>query len=57
MELLQINHFYETILHAACEVGNTIIVKHIISLDKIDVTSKTISIKKIFFNKISIKKI
>lgn len=48
MELLQINHFYETILHTACEVGNAIIVKHIISLDKIDVTSKTISIKKFF---------
>ena len=33
---------FKTILHIACESGNLELVKYIISLDKIDITSKTI---------------
>ena len=33
----------KTILHLACESGNVELVKYIISLNKIDVTLKTIS--------------
>ena len=35
---------FETILHSACKSGNLEVVKYIISLNKIDITSKTIFI-------------
>lgn len=38
------SNFCETILHLACELGNIELVKYIISLNKIDITSKTILI-------------
>ena len=37
-------NIFETILHFACISGNLEFVKYIISLNKIDITSKTISI-------------
>ena len=46
-------NIFKTILHLACESGNVELVKYIISLDKIDITSKTILII-IFLDKISI---
>ena len=44
----EIQNIYEkykgNILHLACELGNLELVKYIISLNKIDITSKTILI-------------
>lgn len=34
--------FYETILHLACKLGNIDIVKYLMSLDKFDITTKSI---------------
>lgn len=41
MEFL-IKNIFQTILHYACELGNIDLVKYLISLDKIDITSKDI---------------
>lgn len=41
MEFNNIN-IYQTILHFACLSGNVELVKYLISLDKLDITSKDI---------------
>lgn len=50
MEFQKKKKTYLTILHRACKLGNLELVKYIISLKKIDITSKTILVS--FFNKI-----
>ena len=40
----QSKYSYYTILHLACKLGNVDLVKYIISLNKIDITSKAIFI-------------
>ena len=46
----------ETILHLACESGNIELVKYIISLNKIDITSKNIFIYCLLGNSIILSK-
>lgn len=46
----QIIDIFETILHIACESGNLELVKYIISLNIIDINSKTVFLPSKFYD-------
>lgn len=49
MEFLKFIIIYNTIIHLASRTGNIDLVKYIISLNKIDITSKNIFFTQFFF--------
>ena len=42
MEFLKFFYFYKTLLHFTCDSGNIDLVKYIISLNVIDIKTKTV---------------